>query len=97
MARYVLSNLAELDLESIAYYTTLNFGEEQAKAYLSSIEQTINLITQFPSMGSTYITKSGNQFQKFNVGQHTIFYQIEDKKLFVVRVIHLKTDFDRHL
>ena len=97
MADYVFSELADQDLEDISYYTTLYFGEGQARAYRASIDQSAMTIANFPSIGRPYMTKDGKLLQKFNVGEHSLFYQPNEDGVIIVRVLHCKMDFDRHL
>ena len=97
MVGYTLSELADQDLEGIAYYTTLNFGEAQARAYLASIDQSLTTIASFPLIGRVYVSKTGIQFRRFNVGEDSLFYQAENEHVFIVRVLHCNMDFDRHL
>ena len=97
MANYAYSKLADKDLEDISYYTTLYFGEGQARAYHASIDQSAMTIANFPSIGRPYTSQKGKLFQKFNVGEYSLFYQPNEEGGFIVRVLHCKMDFDRHL
>ncbi len=97
MASYSVSVLADQDLEAISYYTTLNFGERKTLAYKSAIIQSSELVANFPSMGKLYTTKQGRIFQKYNIGEHALFYQPTEAGIFVVPVLHLMMGFDRHL
>jgi len=97
MADYKYSRLADNDLDSIATYTVINFGERQAHAYQVAIDQSASTIANFPSMGRPYATQNGTAFLKYNVGEHALFYQPTDTGVFIVRVLHLMMDFDRHL
>lgn len=97
MASYEYSKLADRDLDRIAAYTFINFGEKQTRAYRVSIDQAARTVANFPSMGRPYTTKDGVTFQKYNVGEHALFFQPIEKGVFIVRVLHLMMDFDRHL
>jgi plasmid stabilization system protein ParE len=41
--------------------------------------------------------RPGQTFQRYNVGQHAIFYQQTGEGILVVRILHGMMDFDRHL
>lgn len=97
MANYKLSELAKLDLDEITGYTALNFGAEQALAYPHQIHRGAGLAANFPSMGRPYTTKKGRVYQQYNVGRHALFYRPTEEGIFIVRVLHLMMDFDRHL
>ncbi len=97
MASYKYSKLADDDLDGIAEYTFVNFGENQARAYRVSIDHAAGTAGNFPSLGRLYTTKKGAIFHKYNVGEHALFYRPIDTGIFIVRVLHLMMDFDRHL
>lgn len=97
MANYSLSELADQDLEDISEYTTRNYGRKQTFDYKASIKQAARTAANFPSIGRPYTTKKGNIFQRYNVGRHAMFYQPTEAGIFIVRVLHLMMDFDRHL
>lgn len=97
MADYALSALAEQDLDDIAVYTTLIFGARKAREYKAALIQSAEVAASFPSIGRPYTTRKGNVFQKYNIGRHAIFYQPAQTGIYIVRVLHLMMDFDRHL
>lgn len=97
MANFVLSKLADQDLEEIATYTILNFGANEALEYKASIAQSAKTAAQFPSIGRSYTTQKGHIFQRYNVGRHALFYQPTKTGIFIARILHQMMDFDRHL
>lgn len=46
MANYVLTHMAERDVENIAQYTLEKFGLAQAEKYLSGLHQALNTLTE---------------------------------------------------
>jgi toxin ParE1/3/4 len=97
MADYQRSKLAEQDFRQIARYTLRNFGLRQAQEYESSLVQAAKTAANFPSIGRPYTTKKGSVYQQYNVGRHALFYRATESGVFIVRVLHLMMDFDRHL
>ncbi|MCI5078212.1 type II toxin-antitoxin system RelE/ParE family toxin [Oricola sp.] len=97
MAEARFSRLADLDLEGIAEYTFLTYGEGQADAYRALLVQAARSAAIFPLIGRPYLTKGGQLLHKHNAGRHALFYQPTEYGIFVVRVLHLMMDFDRHL
>ena len=97
MAKAEFSKEADSDLNGIARYTFLNFGEDQAREYLRLLDQAVRTASNFPSLGRLYTTKGGQMYQRYNAGRHTIFYRTTEDGIFVVRVLHLMMDFDRQL
>ena len=97
MASYELSQLAQLDLEEITTYTVLTFGEKQARLYNGQMHNAAQTAADFPSVGRSYLTKSGGVFQKYDSGRHALFYRPTDEGILVVRILHQVMDFDAHL
>ena len=97
MADFVLSKLADQDLEDIAAYTVLNFGINEALEYKASIAQSAKTAGHFPSIGKPYTTQKGHVFQRYNIGRHALFYQPTEAGIFIVRILHQMMDLDRHL
>lgn len=46
-----LSAEADADIEAIAEYTVITFGTRQAIKYISSLENTMDLLSRFPRIG----------------------------------------------
>ncbi len=97
MARVKYSQAVDRDLDGVAEYTVLQFGENQARTYRAMIDQSAEAIADFPAIGRTYTTEQGRVFRKHNVGEHALFYVPQTNGVLVVRVLHLKSDFDRYL
>ncbi len=97
MARPEYSKEADSDLDGIAEYTFLNFGEDQTREYRALLDQAARTAANFPSLGRPYTTKKGRVYQRYNAGRHVIFYRPTESGIFVVRVLHQMMDFDRHL
>ncbi len=97
MAIYKLSKKAQSDIDDITGYTALHFGERQAVTYTDSIHAAAQITANFPSLGRPYTTKKGSVYQQYNIGRHALFYRPTEAGIFVVRVLHLMMDFDRHL
>lgn len=97
MARPQFSKAAESDLEAIAEYTFLNFGEAQAREYQALLDLAARTAANFPRLGRPYTTKAGRVYQRYNAGRHSIFYRSTESGIFIVRVLHQMMDIDRHL
>ena len=97
MAKYKYSNLAIKDLDSIADYTYKNWGKNQLNAYRDLLKKASSTIADFPSMGRPYTTQAGKVYHKYSVGEHALFFRTTEYGVFIVRVLHLMMDFDRHL
>lgn len=96
--KYKLSKRAQNDLESIWRYTLETWSRNQANNYVMGLLDACSLIAEAPeSVGRPYDhVKEG--YRKYLWGHHVIFYRLdEDGRTFVVRVLHERMDFDRHL
>ena len=97
MSGIVLSPKAKADLSEIWDYTYSEWGVEQAEKYILDLwsamqEQTLEL-TKSVDIGDV---RKG--YRKVRSGSHVVFFQTtNDGVIDVVRILHQKMDFDRHL
>lgn len=92
---YILSEIADEDLEDIFDYTMNEFGFEQAEKYLTEIEDVFQSLLTNPELG-----KARNEIKtdlySFPKDYHLIFYRILDNHIRIVRVIHGSRDIPRY-
>ena len=96
MSRYVLSPAAQADLDDIWDYGEANWGAARAEAYLRGIQQAVETVAADPRRGRDCSHVRAGYF-KFAVGSHMLFYRCTDEAVDIVRVLHQRMDFDRHL
>jgi len=53
MAKYILPQLAEQDVENIAQYSLEKFGLQQAEKYILGLHQALDTLIEYPTMGSS--------------------------------------------
>jgi toxin ParE1/3/4 len=96
MRCHVLSPRAQADIADIWDYTVGRWGIDQAELYLRQIQAGIEAVAAEPGLGAScdYI-RTG--YRKSPVGSHMLFYRIVDDGIDVVRVLHRRMDFGRHL
>ena len=96
MSGYVLSPRAKADLDDIWDYTERNWGAEQAKAYIRLIGAAIQTVATSPARGKAcdHIREG---YWKYPAGSHVVFFRLTDGGINVVRILHRRMDFDRHL
>lgn len=97
MAKVTYSELAKSDLKDIYRYTYTTFGLDQADKYDSDIKSSGQTAAMFPRLGRDYTTQKGSEFKRYNSGRHVIFYVAEEGGIFIIRILHGRMDFDRHL
>ena len=92
---YILSEIADKDLEDIFDYTFDEFGFDQAEKYLLEIEEIFQNLIINPQIGKKRdeIKQGLYSFPKDN---HIIFYRILDNHIRVVRVLHGSQDIPKY-
>lgn len=96
MSRYALSPLAEADLDDIWTYTAAQWGEDQAEAYLRSIQSTIETIADHPQRGAPCDhIRAG--YRKFPAAAHVIFYRATAARIEIIRILHKRMEWERRL
>ena len=96
MAVYSLSAKAADDLDGIYEYTILNFGIEQAQAYLSGLQERFQILSEAPRLGRS-AEKLAPKLRRYEYQSHVIFYVPEGKGVHIVRILHESMDVARHL
>ena len=92
----VITEPAESDLESIAAYSYLEFGEETTIKYTTDIYDNISLINRDPCIGKErYGVPSVILGRKS--GRHVIFYRVQENTIYIIRILHETMDHGRHI
>jgi toxin ParE1/3/4 len=94
--RYVLSRRAQSDLNQIWDYTETRWGIDQAEIYLRQLWQHIKIIAARPTSGRACPEVRAGYY-KYRSGSHFLFYRITGDGVDVVRILHERMDFERHL
>lgn len=96
MTGFVLSPRAQLDLNEIWDYTEAHWSTEQAERYLRAIGEAFDTIAADPRRGQDCDhIRAG--YRKYAVGAHVIFYRVAPRHADVMRILHARMDFERHL
>jgi toxin ParE1/3/4 len=72
MAAYSLSSKAVSDLGGIYDYTILNFGLEQARAYLLALQERFQMLADYPGVGRS-ATQLAPELRRHAYQSHIIF------------------------
>jgi toxin ParE1/3/4 len=96
MLSYRLSKRAEKDLENIALYSIQIFGIKQARLYRDGLFKTFDLICEFPRIGSDQNRIKKNVCRQV-YQSHSIYYRIDHKAIFILRILGPGADPLRHL
>ena len=96
MTRIALSPRARQDLDEIWDHTDATWGPEQAEAYTRQLWQAIETVAARPTVGRA-CPEIRAGYRKFAAGSHILFYRTSNEGTDVVRILHQRMDFGRHL
>jgi toxin ParE1/3/4 len=96
MSRYVLSPRARVDIEEIYDYSAATWGIEQAEDYIRLLQSAIETVAEEPRRGRP-CDELRKGYRKYAVGSHMLFYRAVDAGIDIVRVLHGRMDYERHL
>jgi toxin ParE1/3/4 len=96
MTEHVLSRRAQADIEQIWNYTAARWDEEQADRYVRILHEGIEAVARDPRRGRP-CDNIRVGYRKYPVGSHVLFFQMLEGAVHVVRVLHQRMDFERHL
>jgi len=94
--RLLLSPKAEADLEEIWNHTADRWGAVQTEIYIRGLWQAMSDITAHPAMGADCSDVRAG-YRKFKSGAHVIFYRQIMDAVEIMRVLHERMDFERHV
>jgi toxin ParE1/3/4 len=89
-----LSDRAKLDFRDILSHTMQIWGERQFIEYKGIPDAALKQIERNPDLGRERLLPG---FRSFQAGNHVIFYRIDESSIHVVRILHGRMDFTRHL
>lgn len=97
MGDYVLSERAKKDIRGIADYTKENWSEDQAITYVRLLFGQCHVLANTPLHGRSY-DRIRPGLKGAPCGKHVIFYRVLSRsRIRIVRVLHQRMDFLRHL
>lgn len=91
--RHTLSPRAQGDLDEIWTYTVKRWGIDQAAFYTRQIARDV---AAQPMMGRACPDIRAG-YHKYPSGSHVLFYRLIQDGIDVVRILHERMDFGRHL
>ncbi len=95
MAAYNLSGKAASDLVGIYEYTILNFGLEQARAYLLGLHERFQILADTPGIGRS-AAQLAPELRRHEYQSHIIFYSQTETGILIVCVLHTRMDAKHH-
>ena len=94
--QYIISPRAQGDLDEIWTYTTKRWGVDQAEIYIREIGKHIEAVAARPAMGRA-CPEIRDGYHRYRAASHVLFYRLIDDGIDVVRILHERMDFGRHL
>ncbi len=87
---------ARQDLKDIWKYSFKEYGEEQADRYYDELVMGMKSIEENPHIGVAcdYIR---SEYRQHQINHHFIFYRLSDKKISIIRVLHERMKFKKHM
>ncbi|MDO9338765.1 MAG: type II toxin-antitoxin system RelE/ParE family toxin [Caulobacter sp.] len=92
----IVSPAAEADIDEIWDYSADNWSVAQADAYLTDLRRMLERIALNPAIGAP-CPRVRPGYRKQSCGSHLIFYRQIGEDVDVVRILHQRMDFARHL
>lgn len=96
MKRLVLTEIARADLAKIRRYSTRTWGEDRTNKYMDALRDTMKGLVR-----GTVITRARDDFRPgilmASSGRHSIFFEADESRILVLRVLHDSMDSPRHL
>ena len=96
MRKIVIGPLARADLRGIWRYTAAGHGEHAADAYIRDLDQAMQLVREFPELGSG-CSDIRRGYRRIRSGSHLIYYVGRRAGIHVVRVLHERQDATTHV
>lgn len=96
MSRYVLSPRAQKDLDEIWDYTAERWGLDQAEDYIRLLQRAIETVADDPRKGRRFDEVRAG-YRQYLAGSHMLLYRDVESGIDIVRVLHSRMDFERHL
>lgn len=94
---YSLSNKADEDISSIAYYTIKEFGFKQARLYRDGLTKTFCYLVSKPTLGRVFVLNNGVNIKRYKYKSHVIFFQETTTGILILRVLGGRMNFKKHL
>ena len=94
--RLILTEEAEGDLRSILAFSLENWGNDRRDIYAERVTNAMNELLTHPQLGRTQDDIFTGLRSRL-VGQHVIYYLIDEPNIAIIRILHVKMDPTRHL
>jgi toxin ParE1/3/4 len=91
-----LTEIARADLKSIRRYSVRAWGSDRTAEYMAALRDTIKGL-----LAGTVVSRNRDDLrpglQMATSGRHRVFFEVDQSRILVVRVLHDRMDYQRHL
>lgn len=84
------------DLEDIALYSELTWGEARKDQYLATLDQALLRLGDFPQLGRPRNDLRPG-YRSLHIAQHVVIYAALPTEIYVLRILHVRMDARRAL
>lgn len=96
MSQVALTSKAKSDLSHIWDYTLAEWGIDQAEKYVRELWEAMQS-QALDSSPSADIGDVRAEYRKVISGSHVVFFKLSVDGIDVIRILHQRMDFERHL
>ncbi len=96
MGKYALSGEADSDIQQIARESVKRWGFTRAEKYVLGLHETFQRLADFPEMGRD-ASRVRVGYMQIESAHHSIFYRKTEQGILIIRILHERMDFRRHL
>jgi toxin ParE1/3/4 len=96
MGSYALSGKADSDILQIARDSVKQWGLARAEEYVLGLHQAFQRLAEFPDMGRD-ASHLRTGYMRMESMSHVVFYRKIESGILIVRILHNRMDFVRHL
>jgi toxin ParE1/3/4 len=91
-----LTEIARADLKSIRRYSQRAWGPDRTAQYIAALRDTMKGL-----IAGTVVSRNRDDLwpgrQLATSGRHCVFFEADQSRILVVRVLHDRMDYQRHL
>lgn len=96
MKHLELTEIARADLKSIRRYSQRTWGPDRTAQYMEALRETLKGL-----VAGTVISRTRDDLrpglQMATTGRHRVFFEADESRVLIVRVLHDRMDYRRHL
>jgi toxin ParE1/3/4 len=84
------------DFQAIMRHTARTWGERQRDEYAGRVTAALEQIASFPDLGRARKDLYPG-LRSHSVGEHVVYYEVDDVSIIVNRILHARMDPTRHI